>query len=81
VWDYNATEFELQTRRRRLGENRWGDYGEEEAETLTPGVIATATSDNIQKATDFVNDLSAIGGNTASCSVVQPTMTGANRAV
>jgi hypothetical protein len=65
VWDYNATELELRNRRNRLGATRWGDYGEEEeeAETLAPGVIATVTSDNIQKAKDFVNNLSANGGN------------------
>ncbi|XP_023709353.1 inter-alpha-trypsin inhibitor heavy chain H4 isoform X1 [Cryptotermes secundus] len=64
VWDYNATESELRNGRRRLGQIRWGDYGEEEeeqAETLVPTVIATATSDNIEKAKEFVNDLSAIG--------------------
>jgi hypothetical protein len=68
VWDYNATELELRNRRRRLGETRWGDYGDEEqAEMLAPTVIATATSDNIEKAKEFVNDLSAIGGKMASC--------------
>lgn len=69
MWDYNATELELNNRRRRLGQIRWGDYGEEEeqAETLVPTVIATATSDNIEKAKEFVNDLSAIGGKMASC--------------
>jgi hypothetical protein len=69
VWDYNATESELRNRRRRLGETRWGDYGEEEEqlETLVPTVIATATSDNIEKAKEFVNDLPALGGKTASC--------------
>jgi hypothetical protein len=46
---------------------RWGDYGEEEAETLAPTVVATANSDNIQKAKEFVNELSATGGKTASC--------------
>jgi hypothetical protein len=46
---------------------RWGDYGEEEeqAETLVPTVIAAATSDNIERAKQFVNDLSAIGGKVA----------------
>lgn len=67
MWDYNATESELNNRRRRLGQIRWGDYGEEEAETLVPTVTATATSDNIEKAKEFVNDLSAIGGKMASC--------------
>lgn len=68
MWDYNATGLELRNRRRRLGQTRWGDYGEEEeqAETLAPTVIATATSDNIEKAKEFVNDLSAIGGKMAS---------------
>jgi hypothetical protein len=69
VWDYNATDLELRSRQLRLGQTRWGDYGEaeEEAETLVPTVIATATSENIEKAKEFVDDLSAVGGKMASC--------------
>jgi hypothetical protein len=66
VWDYNATEAELRDRRRRLGQSSWSDYGdgEQQAETLTPTVMAAATSGNIEKAKQFVEDLSAMGGKT-----------------
>jgi protein-tyrosine phosphatase len=40
---------------------------EEDAETLSPTVIADATTENIQKAKDFINGLTAGGGNVAVC--------------
>jgi hypothetical protein len=66
VWDYNATESELGNRLRRLGQGRWGDYGhgEQQAETLTPTVMAAATSANIERAKQFVENLEATAGKT-----------------
>jgi hypothetical protein len=45
------------------------DNGEEEAATLAPTVIADATTQNIEKAKEFINGLTALGGNVAVCIV------------
>jgi hypothetical protein len=44
-----------------------GYIGEEVAATLAPPVIADATTENIQKAKEFINGLTAEAGNVAVC--------------
>ena len=67
VWDCNATDIDLSNMERRIFAIRWEDGGEEEAATLAPTVIADATTENIQKAKEFINGLTAGGGNVAVC--------------
>ena len=47
--------------------SRWDDSGEEEVATLAPTLIADATTENIQNAKEFINSLTASGGNVAVC--------------
>jgi len=67
VWDSNVTYSDLSNSGRRILTLRWGDNGEEEAATLAPTVIADATMENIQKAKEFINGLTSIGGNMTVC--------------
>jgi len=63
VWDCNATEIDLSTSYsgRSVLTVGWRENGEEEAATLAPTVIADATTENIQKAKEFINRLTTIG--------------------
>jgi hypothetical protein len=45
----------------------WEDNNKEEVATLAPTVIADTTTENIQKAKEFINGLTASGGNVAIC--------------
>ena len=67
VWDSNATDIEFSNSERRTFRFDWDDNGEEEAVTLAPTVIADATTENIEKAKEFINGLSAFGGNVTVC--------------
>jgi protein-tyrosine phosphatase len=67
VWDCNATDVDLSNGELRILTVRWEDNGEEEAATLAPTVIADATTENIQQAKEFINGLTASGGNVAVC--------------
>jgi hypothetical protein len=69
VWDSNATEIDLSTSYSYWSEypEEWRENSEEEAATLAPTVIADATTENIQKAKEFINRLATIGGNVAVC--------------
>ena len=71
MWDCNSTAVDVSDRRDGLVRMPWGDYGEEEqSATLAPTVIAGATSENTQKAKEFINGLSADGGKVATCCAV-----------
>jgi hypothetical protein len=67
VWDCNATDIDVSNSERMIRTVRWEGDGEEEAATLAPTVIADATTENIQKAKEFINGLTASGGNVAVC--------------
>jgi hypothetical protein len=70
VWDCNATEIDLSNGERRVRTLRWEENGEEETATLAPTVMADATTENIQKAKEFINGLTASGGKVAvSCAL------------
>ena len=71
VWDCNATDIDLSTSNsgRMILTALWDDNGEEEAATLAPTVIADTTTENIEKAKEFINGLTASGGNVAICVV------------
>ena len=57
----------LSSSRQRILREGWDDNGEEEATTLAPSVIADATPENIEKAKEFINGLTANDGNVAVC--------------
>jgi len=67
VWDSNATDINLSNSGQRAFTVGWDDIGEEEAVTLAPTVIAEATTENIQKAKEFINGLTTFDGNVAVC--------------
>ncbi|XP_069689610.1 inter-alpha-trypsin inhibitor heavy chain H4-like [Periplaneta americana] len=72
VWDHNATDLELRSRIQRLGESRWGDYGEEEeTQTLASTVIATTSEENINSAKEFTNQLRAVGATNINDALVK----------
>ena len=53
--------------RPRMSGIHWEDNSEEEAMTLAPTVIADATPENIEKAKEHINGLTANGGNVTVC--------------
>jgi len=59
----------LSKSRRKILTAGWKYNGEDEATTLAPSVIADATMENIEKAKEFINGLTANGGNVAVCCV------------
>lgn len=69
VWDYNTTDIDLSTSNsgRSVLTVHWEDNNKEEVATLAPTVIADTTTENIQKAKEFINGLTASGGNVAIC--------------
>jgi hypothetical protein len=69
VWNYNATDIHRSNSEEYYDSRFWEDNGEEEAATLAPTVIADATTENIEKAKDFIHGLTASGGNVAVCIV------------
>jgi hypothetical protein len=62
VWDCKATNIDL-----RMLTLHWDGDGEKEATMLAPTVVADATTENIQKAKEFINGLTESGGNMAVC--------------
>jgi hypothetical protein len=64
VWDCNATDTHL-SYSGRWSRIPWEDNGEEEPASLPPTFVADATSENRQKAKEFINGLTASGGNVA----------------
>jgi len=71
VWDSNATDIEFSNSERRTFRFDWDDNGEEEAVTLAPTVIADATTENIEKAKEFINGLSAFGATNINAALLQ----------
>jgi hypothetical protein len=64
VWDCKATDINVGN----IVDYDSGsleDNGEQEAMMLAPTVIADATTKNIEKAKEFINGLTADGGNVA----------------
>lgn len=57
----------LSNSRQRILTARWDYDDEEESTMLAPTVIADATTENIEKAKEFINGLTASGGNVAVC--------------
>jgi len=72
VWECNATEMDLSTMYdgRSVFPLEREENSEEKVATLAPTVIADATTENIQKAKEFINRLTTIRGNVAVCCVV-----------